>query len=67
MKRSDKIIRANGVQGEISWERQKTIENNVLLKYIVDHSVPLMWRWIFAMMGLIVGLYAKSFTSIFGG
>jgi len=67
MKRSDKIIKENGVQEGISWERQKTIENNVLLKYIVDHSVPIMWRWIFVMMGLIVGLYAKSFTSILGG
>ena len=67
MKRSDKIIRENGIQEGISWERQKTIENNVLLKYIVDHSVPIMWRWIFVMMGLIVGLYAKSFTSILGG
>jgi len=67
MRRSEKIIRQNGVQGEISWERQKAIENNVLLKYIVDHSVPIMWRWIFVMMGLIVGLYAKSFTSILGG
>ena len=67
MRRSDKIIKANGLQQGISWERQKTIENNVLLKYIVDHSVPLIWRWIFVMLGLIIGLYAKSFTSILGG
>lgn len=67
MKRSDKVIKENGIQEGISWERQKTIENNVLLKYIVDHSVPLIWRWIFVMVGLIVGLYAKSFTSILGG
>ena len=66
MKRSDKVIRENGIQEGISWERQKTIENNVLLKYIVDHSVPIMWRWIFVMMGLIVGIYAKSFIA-FGG
>ena len=67
MKRSDRVIKENGIQEGISWERQKTIENNVLLKYIVDHSVPLIWRWIFVMVGLIVGMYAKSFTSILGG
>ena len=67
MKRSDKIIKENGVQEGISWERRKTIENNVLLKYIVDHSIPIIWRWIFVMVGLIIGMYAKSFTSILGG
>ena len=61
MKRSDRIIKANGIQEGISWERQKTIENNILLKHIVDNDMKHMWRWIQGIVLLLVGLIAKSF------
>ena len=64
MKRSEKIIQKNGIQEGLSWERQKTIENNVLLKHIVDNDMKHMWRWIQGIVLLLLGLIAKSF---FGG
>ena len=64
MKRSEKIIQQNGIQEGISWEKRKAIENNVLLKHIIDNELKHMWRWIQGIVLLLVGLIAKS---IFGG
>ena len=61
MKTSEKIIKANGIQEGISWERQKAIENNVLLKHILDNSLNHIWWWIRIIVVMILGLYAKSF------
>lgn len=60
MLRSEKILKKNGIQEGLSWEKQKTIENSILLKHIIDNDLKHMWRWIFIMVGLIAGLYAKS-------
>ena len=65
MKRSEKIIKKNGIQQGLSWDRQKVIENNVLLKHIIDNDLSHMWRWIQGIVLLLVGLIAKSF--FFGG
>ena len=65
MKRSEKIIEKNGIQQGLSWDRQKVIENNVLLKHIIDNDLSHMWRWIQGIVLLLVGLIAKSF--FFGG
>ena len=61
MKKSEKILQQNGIQDGISWQKQKTIENGVLLRHIIDNDLRHMWRLIFVMIGLIVGLYVKSF------
>lgn len=61
MKRSEKIIKKNGIQQGLSWDRQKVIENNVLLKHIIDNDLSHMWRWIQGIVLLLVGLIAKSF------
>ena len=61
MKKSDKILKRNGIQGGLSWQKQKTIENCILLKHIIDNDLSHIWRWIFIIVGLIVGLYAESF------
>jgi len=67
MKRSDRILRKNHVQSGLSWEREKIIENNLLLKHIIDNDIKIIWRWIFAIVGLVVGLYLKSLLIVGGG
>lgn len=61
MKRSDRILKKNGIQEGLSWERRKTIENNILLKHIVDNDMNHIWWWIRIIVVMILGLYAKSF------
>lgn len=64
MLRSEKILRKNGIQEGLSWEKRKAIENNVLLKHIIDNSLNHIWWWIRIIVVMIFGLYAKLF---FGG
>ena len=64
MKRSEKILRKNGIQDGLSWQKQKTIENGILLKHIIDNDLKHMWHWIKGIVILLLGLMAKSF---FGG
>lgn len=61
MKKSEKILQQNGIQEGVSWTKQKTIENGVLLRHIIDNDLRHIWRLIFLMVGLIAGLYAKFF------
>ena len=61
MKRSEKILRENGIQEGLSPERRTSIENNVLLKHIIDNSLSHIWWWIRIIVVMILGLYAKSF------
>ena len=64
MKKSDKILKKNGIQEGLSWEKRKAIENNILLKHVIDNDLAHMWRWIQGIVLLLVGLIANS---IFGG
>ena len=64
MKRSEKILEKNGIQDGLSWQKQKTIENGILLRHIIDNDLSHMWHWIKGIVLLLVGLIAKSF---FGG
>lgn len=61
MKKSEKILQENGIQEGISWTKRKTIENGVLLRHIIDNDLKHIWRLIFVLVGLIAGLYAKTF------
>ena len=42
-------------------DKRKTIENGVLLRHIIDNDLKHIWRLIFVLVGLIAGLYAKTF------
>ena len=61
MKKSEKILKKNGIQEGLSGERRTGIENNVLLKHIIDNSLNHIWWWIRIIVVMILGLYAKSF------
>ncbi len=61
MKRSQRILEKNGDLSEMSWQKQKTVENGVLLRHIIDNDLKNVWRLMFVMLGLVAGLYAKSF------
>ena len=61
MKRSDRIIKANGVQEGLSWQRQETLKNGILLRHIIDNDMNHIWWWIRIIVVMILGLYAKSF------
>jgi len=61
MKKSEKILKRNHIQEGLSWERRKTIENNVLLKHIIDNSLSHIWWWIRIIVLMILGLYGKLF------
>jgi len=61
MKKSEKILKRNHIQEGLSWERRKTIENNVLLKHIIDNSLNHIWWWIRIIVLMILGLYGKLF------
>ena len=61
MKKSEKILQQNGIQNGLSWERKTAIENNVLLKHIIDNGLNHIWWWIRIIVLMILGLYAKSF------
>lgn len=61
MKKSERILKENGIQEGIPWEKRKAIENNILLKHIIDNSLNHIWWWIRIIVVMILGLYAKSF------
>ena len=61
MKKSEKILKKNGIQEGLSWERRKAVENNILLKHIIDNDMKHIWWWIRIIVLGILGLYAKSF------
>ena len=61
MKKSEKILKENGIQEGIPWTKRKAIENGVLLRHIIDNDLKHIWRLIFVLVGLIAGLYAKTF------
>ena len=61
MKRSERILRKNGVQEGLSWQRQETLRNGILLRHIIDNDMSHIWWWIRIIVVMILGLYAKSF------
>ena len=63
MKRSEKILKKNNIQGDFSWIERETIKNTTLLTHIIDNDLKHLWRWILVVVGLVAGLYAKSFIT----
>lgn len=61
MKKSEKILRKNNIPGELPRLEREVIKNTTLLEHIINNDLRHMWRLIFVMVGLIVGLYVKSF------
>ena len=66
MKKSEKILRKNSIPEYLPpfTLEKEVIKNTTLLKHIIDNDLRHIWRLIFVLVGLIAGLYAKSF---FGG
>jgi len=60
MKRSVKILNKNNISRDISESERMTIENSVLLRHIIDNDLKHLWRFIWSILILLVGLIAKS-------
>jgi len=61
MKRSEKILRRNSIPVGISDGEKTAIENNILLKHVIDRDLNQMWWWIRFLVAIVVGLGIKSF------
>ena len=61
MKKSERILRRNNISREISAEAQMAIENNILLRHVIDKDMNQMWWWIRFLVAIVVGLGIKSF------
>jgi len=57
MKRSKKVLARTEIPSNLNDNDRMTIENNVLLKHIIDNDLRHIWAWIkgiaMAMLGLI--------------
>lgn len=63
MKRSERILKKNNIpEGVPSLERE-VIKNTTLLEHIINNDLKHLWRWLLIIMGLIAGLYARSFIA----
>ena len=59
MKKSRKILRKANIPDGLSEYERKTIENNVLLKHIIDNDLRHLWNWVRGIALALVGLITK--------
>lgn len=46
MKKSEKILKKNNIPSDLSASEKTAIENNVLLRHIIDNDLKHLWWWI---------------------
>lgn len=63
MKKSEKILRKNSIPEGLPSLEKEVIKNTTLLEHIINNDLKHLWRWLFIVIGLIAGLYAKSFVA----
>jgi len=62
MKKSEKILSQSDIPHDITESERMTIENNVLLKHIIDNDIKHLWAWV---KGVVMAIVALVFTLIF--
>lgn len=60
VKRSEKILRKNNISRDISESERTAIENNILLKHIIDNDLKHLWRSVWSILIILAGLIVKS-------
>jgi len=66
MKRSDKILNNADIPKNLSEYQRMTIENNVLLKHIIDNELKHIWGWIKGIAIAVFTLVFRFMVSFFG-
>lgn len=61
MKRSERILKRNNISESISDSERMSIENGILLKHIIDNDLKHLWRFVWSILMLLIGLTIKSF------
>jgi len=61
MKRSEKILKRNNISSSISDNERMSIENSILLRHIIDNDLKHLWRFVWSILMLLIGLTIKSF------
>jgi len=61
MKRSEKILNKNNISRGISDSERTSIENSILLRHIIDNDLKHLWRFVWSILMLLIGLTIKSF------
>ena len=61
MKRSEKILRKNNISRAISDNERTAIENNVLIKHVIDNDIKHLWWLIRLILAVVLGLLVKAF------
>lgn len=63
MKKSEKILKDADIPEHLSEYEIMTIENNVLLKHIINNDLPHLWAWVkgiaITLLSSLLGLLAK--------
>ena len=65
MRKSRKILDKADIPYNLNENDRMTIENNVLLKHVIDNDLKHIWGAIKLIAGAIVGLAAAAIKSLF--
>lgn len=60
MKRSERILKKNNISRGISDSERMSIENNILLRHIIDNDLRHLWRFVWSILIVLIGLIVKS-------